>query len=88
MALADVGIAKSVLQADGFGFTQTRHGNVVGTPYYLSPEQASGQKLTTQFDLYSLGGMMFEMLAARRPFMTESLELFQATHICKKYSTS
>ena len=88
VALADVGIAKSVLQADGFGFTQTRHGNVVGTPYYLSPEQASGQKLTTQFDLYSLGGMMFEMLAARRPFMTESLELFQATHICKKYSTS
>ena len=32
VVLADVGIAKSVLQADGFGFTQTRHGDVVGTP--------------------------------------------------------
>ena len=51
VALADVGIAKSVLQADGFGFTQTRHGDVVGTPWYLGPVQASGRKLTRQLDL-------------------------------------
>ena len=69
-----------MLQADGFGFTQTRHGDVVGTPCYLSPEQASGRKLTTQFDLYSLGGMIFEMLAGRRPFMAGSLELLLAMH--------
>ena len=81
VALADFGIAKSMLQADGLGFTQTRHGDVVGTPYYLSPEQASGRKVTTQSDLYSLGVMMFEMLAGRRPFMAESLELLLAMHI-------
>ena len=50
-ALADVGIAKSMLQADGFGSTQTRHGDVVGTPWYLRPVQASGRKLTRQLDL-------------------------------------
>lgn len=81
VALADFGIAKSMLQADGLGLTQTRHGDVVGTPYYLSPEQASGRAVTAQSDLYSLGVMMFEMLAGRRPFMAESLELLLAKHL-------
>ena len=81
VALADFGIAKSMLQADGMGLTQTRHGDVVGTPYYLSPEQASGRAVTTQSDLYSLGVMMFEMLAGVRPFVAESLALLLAKHI-------
>ncbi|MES2946411.1 MAG: protein kinase [Pseudomonadota bacterium] len=81
VALADFGIAKSMLKADGMGLTQTRHGDVVGTPYYLSPEQASGRTVTTQSDLYSLGVMMFEMLAGKRPFIAESLELLLAKHL-------
>ncbi|MES2400669.1 MAG: protein kinase [Pseudomonadota bacterium] len=81
VALADFGIAKSMLKAESMGLTQTRHGDVVGTPYYLSPEQASGRAVTTQSDLYSLGVMMFEMLAGKRPFIAESLELLLAKHM-------
>ncbi|MES2508303.1 MAG: protein kinase [Pseudomonadota bacterium] len=81
VALADFGIAKSMLKAESMGMTQTRHGDVVGTPYYLSPEQASGRTVTAQSDLYSLGVMMFEMLAGKRPFIAESLDLLLAKHI-------
>jgi serine/threonine-protein kinase PpkA len=81
VALADFGIAKSMLQAENLALTQTRHGDVVGTPYYLSPEQAAGNAITPQSDLYSLGVMMFEMLAGHRPFRAESLNLLLARHI-------
>jgi serine/threonine-protein kinase PpkA len=81
VALADFGIAKSMLQPQNMGFTQTRHGDVVGTPYYMSPEQASGREVTAQSDLYSLGIMFFEMLAHRRPFIADSLELLLAKHL-------
>jgi len=81
VALADFGIAKSMLQADSLGLTQTRHGDVVGTPYYMSPEQAGGRDVTASSDLYSLGVMFFEMLAGQRPFVAESLELLLAKHL-------
>src|SRR5207237_2869677 len=40
---------------------------------YMSPEQASGERVTPQSDLYSLGGVMFAMLAGRPPFRAISL---------------
>ena len=54
---------------------------MVGTPYYLSPEQASGRQITPQSDLYSLGVMMWEMLAGRRPYKAETLDMLLALHL-------
>jgi len=63
--LTDFGVAKAV----GTGETLTRFGGVVGTPHYMSPEQAAGDgSVDARSDLYSLGVMAYAMLAGRLPF--------------------
>jgi len=62
--LTDFGIVR-VVEDQGL----TNSGIVLGTADYLSPEQARGEKLTASSDLYSLGVVMFEMLAGRPPFI-------------------
>jgi serine/threonine protein kinase len=62
----DFGIAKLI--AGGEGNNVTREGLVVGTPTYLSPEQAFGGELGAASDLYSLSVVLYEMLAGRPPF--------------------
>lgn len=64
LAIVDFGIAKMI--SDVNNLTQTGH--ILGTPYYLSPEQAQGEMLDGRSDLYSAGVMMYEMLTQRRPF--------------------
>ncbi|RYX88607.1 MAG: response regulator [Comamonadaceae bacterium] len=82
-ALADFGIARRLHGAAGAppspADADDEH-ELIGTPYYLSPEQAGGEAVTTQSDLYSLGVMLFEMLARRRPFTADSLELLREKH--------
>lgn len=74
--IMDFGIAK-VLTDNESGF-ETRTGEVVGSPYYISPEQLSSQKIDKRADLYSLGCTMFEMLTGRPPFLGSSaLATFQ-----------
>jgi serine/threonine protein kinase/DNA-binding NarL/FixJ family response regulator len=66
-ALVDFGIAKMTELASGL----TVHGDVLGTPHYLSPEQAAAMPLDGRSDLYNLGIMFYEMLTGRRPFRAE-----------------
>ena len=70
------GISNLLVKLTDFGIVRvaetaglTNSGIVLGTADYLSPEQARGENLTASSDLYSLGVVMFEMLAGRPPFI-------------------
>ncbi len=65
--ITDFGIARA---AEGMALTQT--GQVMGTPQYLSPEQAQGGTATPASDVYSLGVVAYECLVGRRPFVGET----------------
>lgn len=62
--LTDFGIAKSI----SGGTELTRADVTLGTPGYMSPEQARGQKLDGRSDLYSLGAVFYEMLTGKQPY--------------------
>ncbi len=65
--VADFGIARAVSAAGGTRLTET--GLAIGTPAYMSPEQASGSKdLDGRSDLYSLGCVLYEMLSGETPY--------------------
>jgi serine/threonine-protein kinase len=65
--VTDFGIAKLYEQS-----SVTRTGVVVGTPEYMSPEQAEGKELNCQTDLYSLGIVLYEMLTGEPPFLGDN----------------
>jgi len=77
--VADFGLAKSLETVDG-----SRTGGVVGTPAYLSPEQAQGRKTDQRTDIYALGVILYEMLTGRRPFESETTEGYIEKHIHEK----
>jgi eukaryotic-like serine/threonine-protein kinase len=74
--ITDFGIARA---ADAVALTQT--GQVVGTPQYLSPEQAEGKPATEASDIYSLGVVLYECLAGRRPFDADSAIATALSHL-------
>ena len=65
----DFGIARAL---HGAASTMTQTGMVMGTPQYLSPEQALGKTVDTRSDLYATGCLLYELLALRPPFTGET----------------
>ncbi|HCO96855.1 MAG TPA: hypothetical protein DIU00_23435 [Phycisphaerales bacterium] len=65
----DFGLAKaSVSQAKSDEITETHPGRVIGTPAYMSPEQARGNETDHRTDIWSFGCIMYQMLTSRLPF--------------------
>lgn len=90
----DVKPANLIVRPDGtvkitdFGISRatdhvplTRSGMVVGTAFYLSPEQAMGREVTASSDVYALGVVGYECLAGRRPFEAESSVAVALAHV-------
>jgi eukaryotic-like serine/threonine-protein kinase len=75
--VTDFGIARS-LEVDS-GMTQA--GTVLGTSNYIAPEQASGHPVDTQSDVYSLGIVLYELLAGEVPFPGESFVVVAMKHV-------
>lgn len=76
--LMDFGIAKAVSEENQ---TLTASGVLVGTPRYMSPEQASGAEVDQRSDIYSLGVLAYEMVTGHLPFDGENTQELIAQHL-------
>ncbi|MGZ3540797.1 MAG: Stk1 family PASTA domain-containing Ser/Thr kinase [Vulcanimicrobiaceae bacterium] len=76
--LSDFGIARAVSQQT---MAMTKPGMVMGSVYYLSPEQAQGHELHEMSDLYSVGIVLFQMLTGKLPYTGESPVTVALKHI-------
>lgn len=75
--VADFGIARELEASDGL----TKTGRVLGTTDYVSPEQAMGENVTGQSDVYSLGVVLYEMLTGEVPFKGENHVAVAMKHV-------
>ena len=83
--LLDFGVAKILNAADLSQSVKTRTGSLMGTPIYMSPEQCKGAaELDSRTDIYSLGVMLYEMLAGRPPFVAAGVGELFAMHMLQQ----
>jgi len=75
--LADFGIAKAIKSVS----TMTMAGNAIGTPDYMSPEQAQANPVDGRTDLYSLGAVLFEMLTGSKPYIARDPYAVALRHV-------
>ena len=61
------------MEAPTLAVVQTESNVILGSPSYMSPEQARGQKLDAKTDIFSLGVMIYEMIAGRKPFLGDTV---------------
>ncbi len=80
LVLVDFGIVKNIREETD-ALVRTQHGQIIGTPYYVSPEQASGKEVTHRCDFYSLGVILYELLVGSRPYRGDSLGELLNCHI-------
>jgi serine/threonine protein kinase len=80
--VVDFGIAKLRDLASTSNLTQT--GIVMGTPYYMSPEQCRGESLDARSDVYSLGATLYEMIAGNPPFTAPTATGVVAKHLTEQ----
>ena len=81
--VADFGIALAVQHAGGQRMTQT--GLSLGTPQYMSPEQAMGERvIDARSDVYALGAVVYEMLTGDPPFIGSSIQAIVAKVLTEK----
>jgi serine/threonine-protein kinase len=69
--VTDVGIARAISEGDS---RLTATGIAIGTPTYMSPEQACGEPADARSDIYSLGAVMYEMLTGQKPFQSRDTD--------------
>ena len=74
--LADYGIAKSIDNSDSL----TVDASIIGSPTYMSPEQALGQKITEKTDVFSLGVVFFQAITGRLPFPSGNIGELALAH--------
>jgi serine/threonine-protein kinase len=77
--ITDFGIAR-IVAGENEGF-QTARGLAVGTPTYMSPEQAAGESVDPRSDLYSLGVVAYELLAGHPPFRAKNAAALVSKHL-------